>query len=72
MEQISENFMKHTLTLCIVCLALASCGKRGPLEPGEGEEVPYPRQYPAAPAAMKSEGIYINCYHPSLAKLAFL
>ncbi|MDR2068166.1 MAG: lipoprotein [Holosporaceae bacterium] len=39
--------MKYIPLLLLVCLELASCGRRGPLEPYEKEDVPYPRQYPS-------------------------
>ncbi|MDR0968018.1 MAG: lipoprotein [Holosporaceae bacterium] len=39
--------MKKALLFCFVCLSLASCGRRGSLEPCGQEDAPYPRQYPA-------------------------
>lgn len=34
------------LLICALAAPLAACGKKGKLEPPDGEKTDYPRQYP--------------------------
>jgi predicted small lipoprotein YifL len=46
MRRLVNRTSKQVLVALALALALTACGKKGPPEPPEGEEITYPRTYP--------------------------